>query len=256
MTFRTFKISLDYQHYFALFGLPILTAGVAYLTVQDPAKLFAALLSFDWSQEKPYVYGVLFAMFTMLIGLIKKSIIVPIDPPPSAGAVNDGRAVGIGKSTIIPAPPLRMTRLAFMFASAATLSFMALVTGCTAAQWASFKSAATQFIDYVQTFLQTASIAWALIQPLLGAAAPAANAAYQAALLGCTTALGVMQDALKTGDALSQQPTNLAALIAPVQDACQKLVALINQYRGSTGAQLGETQSTLDVQAQKIWSWK
>lgn len=149
----------------------------------------------------------------------------------------------------------RMLRLFFsgVFAVVSPLAIVASgvsTTGCTQAQWQAFQTDAAQFISYVQTFLQTASVVWSMIVPLLGANAQAAQTAFNDAFVSCTSALGVFQDAIQA--ATSVQNLDLASLMGPVKDACQKLLAVIAQFQMNGAA----SNSVLTKQAQVIWNWK
>jgi hypothetical protein len=136
----------------------------------------------------------------------------------------------------------------------AVIATSASSTGCTQAQWQSFQTNATAFVQYAQTFLQTVMTVWSTISPLLGANLPADQKIFNDAHVACTSAIGVFIDGVQA--AIAANTLNLPALMAPVQDACAKLLAVIAQFQmTATGAGI-DPNSVLQVQATKIWNWK
>ncbi len=127
--------------------------------------------------------------------------------------------------------------------------------GCTAAQWANFVTLATQFATYVLTFLTGAKGAWALILPLLGTDAPAADKAFQKALVTAADAVAALQDAIKVAT-LAQQPSpDLIALMDAVKDAISNVMVIVNQYRAQA-MQVGVSYDALNAHARAIAAWQ
>lgn len=127
--------------------------------------------------------------------------------------------------------------------------------GCTAAQWANFVTVATQFVAYVQTFLQTAAAIWPQIVGLLGSNAPAADAVFKKAYATVTDALGALQQGIAAATIAQQPNPDLAALIQAVQQAVSDLMAVVNQYRATAGG-VAVGQDEMAVQARVIANWR
>lgn len=144
------------------------------------------------------------------------------------------------------------------------LATMTVTTGCAATQqwWDNFqKDPAAQvrsFVQYVQSFAQTASTVWAMVSPLLGANTPQANADFNAAMATLNQTLGVAQDAVQTALAAQQPTLDLNTVFAPVQDAVARVLSVISTWKNTTTASarsIGGAQDTLTHQAGVIARW-
>jgi len=148
------------------------------------------------------------------------------------------------------------------FAPAVGLTALTLVSGvgCTAAQWANFVTIATSFATYVQTFIQAAEMAWAIIVPLLkGDVAGVADRAFRDAKVTLTNAVATMLDAVHVAE-LAQQPTlDLTAMIATIKGAVAKVMQTIAQYqpaKSNMSVALSATLDSLYARARSIAAWR
>ena len=258
MKLGKYTVKFDWQHWALLGGSAAVGALVTYFESIPTAQFISGLQS--WTTAQPLLWGALVAVGGALLTMAKHTFLTEV-PPVSPDSVQRG-TVDVPKPTSFLPPPAnkRVARFVGAIAMAAVVTSAVVVTGssvtaCTPAQWQTFQSDAAMVISYVQTFLQGASAVWAMISPALGPASAVANAAFNVAFTAVTTALAVAQDAIKAANA-AQQPLDMAALLAPIQDAVAKVMAVIAEYQKPSGAALGTASNSLEQMAAKIQAWK
>ncbi len=258
------KINIDWQHIAITAGSAFLGAAVGYLEQQDPVALLG---SFDsWAHAKPLVLGFVYAGIAAVIALAKKSFVQqgPDAPPPVAGkteflprSVPPPPADTPVDGMIFPKPPKTMMRTAF--AVSLVCSALTLVTGCGTTWWANFQkdpvSQVTSFVQTVETFISSANVVWSILAPLLGTNLPAATAAFNDVMVTLHNALGALQDAVHAAVVAQTSNPDFTKFFADVQDAVQRVMAVIAQYRGSS-AHIGGAHDMLVHQADAIATWR
>lgn len=161
-------------------------------------------------------------------------------------------------------PMMKKMKLGLRFAVlCVAMAMTAGCTGCSPAWWQKVQSdpaaAVSQLVDYVQTFLTGAETLWSTIVPFIPAsAAPQAKGVFTNAVATLNGALAVLQDGVRAAAATQQATPDFSALISNVQDAVQRVLAIIAQYQSSPDAGVGAGASYAQVshQAQVIAAWK
>lgn len=127
---------------------------------------------------------------------------------------------------------------------------LACMIGCSAAQWADFKTNPAAYIavyeQTVTTFLSEAEVIFNALLPLLGYNAPAAQSRYNAAVAGVNHALAALNAALKADQDANADPTNLIALQSNVTTSVGDLEQALSDFRMMVGsnANLGAAASS------------
>lgn len=264
MNFKGTTVVWDLQHTLILIGSTIGGAVIGYLESQQPASIIDALQS--WTTAKPLVFGALYAALAALLALAKNTFLVP----PSVGGGGTVTAVtGPGPTlTFVPtpandpkppsAPRIRLTDRFFPVTAVVLALSMttASTTSCSQAAWAAFDKSAQQFVQYVNSLLPEIQSIWSVILLALGTNGGAANAQFTAAFLDLTSALAALTDGLHAVDAVNQPTPNIPQLMAAVQDAFSRVMAVINQYKTAPSSSLGANYDVLDAQAKTVANWK
>lgn len=121
-------------------------------------------------------------------------------------------------------------------------------TGCAALKqwWTNFTqnpiAQIQAFEADVQTFLNILASAWNFIQPFIPAAQlQVATQQYNNAVLDVNNAMGVLQDGVTTAVDAQQTPMpNFDGMVAAVSDAIQKVIGVIDAYKGNAPVVLPE----------------
>ena len=128
-----------------------------------------------------------------------------------------------------------------------------LDTGCTQAQAANILQTIQQDEQYVTDFIQGAEAVWAVISPLLGAqVAPAANAAFAAAIQTATNAQLAGENLVAAAQAANQPLPSITLILADVQAAIPPIVSIIAQYTSAPSSHAGVSLTALQKQAAVI----
>jgi hypothetical protein len=254
MKLGKFTISPDIQHWLLLFGSAVIGAVGTYLSSQSPTSLIQSLQS--WTTAKPILLGALAAAVSAVVLLAKHTFIT--QTPSNPDAVQRGVVAAKAPTSFLP-PVVKRTAVALAFLGTIAMTGAAVggatLTSCTAVQWASFQTTASQFISYVQTYLSAASVIWQMISPMLGQNAAVANKAFDDAFTGVTAACALAQDGIAVANA-AQQPLDLPTLLAPIKNAIAQLEAVITQFQPASGASLGTSSDSLAHMAAKIQAWR
>lgn len=137
MKFRIMKYAVqwDIQHTLVLLGTTIGGAITAFLTSQPSLPMFEALLSFQWKQEQPFVYGAIYASLAALLALAKQTFLTT---PPTVTELPGPMFRAPAKP---PGPPTAARRTLLTVRSLAMfvpVGLLAFVLSCTAAQQATW----------------------------------------------------------------------------------------------------------------------
>jgi hypothetical protein len=109
MKLGKFTLAWDWQHSAVVIGSAAGGAVVNYLETQPVNLLLTALLSFQWSQEKPFVFGSLYAAAAAVLALAKHTFI-SVTPPISPDSVQRG-TVDVPKPTSFLPPAIKRTAM-------------------------------------------------------------------------------------------------------------------------------------------------
>ena len=261
------QISWDIQHSLIMIGSTVGGAVLGYLESQPTTTLIAAFGS--WDTAKPVVFGALSVAIAALISLAKQTFVVPAAPTQgSHGGPQLPKPMTPQPKDSVPPTTMRreiaINRRALrsfvpMGLLCAAMSFVTLTSGCAA--WQKFVDnpvdTAQSLAGYVQTFLQVAGTVFNMILPLLGSAAPQAQADFNTASLGLQTAVGEMIDAAQLVAVGKASQPDLDKATAAVQDAVQRVIILIDALKKQPGVsgKLGAQSDTLGQMGARIQHW-
>jgi len=129
-------------------------------------------------------------------------------------------------------------------------------TACSAQQWQAFEAGVTSFLSYVSTFLPLVQAIWTMILPTLGPKASDANAQFNKAVVDLTNADAVLVDAMHAADAVQAAPPNIAQLVQNVQDAVERIRAIVDQYSPAAAQMVGDQLDAMHSRALTIRRWR
>jgi hypothetical protein len=96
---------------------------------------------------------------------------------------------------------------------------------------------AQEVVSVANTVVADAQVAWPIVYALIPASAqPAAQTAYNNAVLTANSAIMALADAIQAAQAVSQTDPNFTAAIQAVSNAIAQIIAIVNQYTGTTPA--------------------
>jgi hypothetical protein len=123
------------------------------------------------------------------------------------------------------------TRIAIvLLAAAAALG----VAGCKTPAVPQAITAVQLFETGVQVALSTAQVVWAGVMPLLPPAAAAQDQQlFDAAVVVVNDSLSTLNDAITVAQQTQNPNPDFSALSAAVTDALQKVLAIVDQFRGT-----------------------
>jgi hypothetical protein len=123
------------------------------------------------------------------------------------------------------------TRLAVLLLAVATALGIA---GCKTPAVPTAITTVQLFETGVQAALSTAEVVWVGIAPLLPSTTVAqAQPLFDAAVVVVNDALGALNDAITVAEQTQNPSPDFSALSTAVTDALQKVLAIIDQFRGS-----------------------
>lgn len=118
-----------------------------------------------------------------------------------------------------------------------------VLSGCTAAWWATLTSGAGSIMDlvtYVTSFLSGVQALWNTILPLLPQAAQQqASADFNSAVFSVEQTLSALEDALNAAAAAKGPQPDLSALVTSVQKAVDALMAIVERWTGGAATDAG-----------------
>lgn len=150
----------------------------------------------------------------------------------------------------------RLAALAFIASCGGVAT--ATITGC-AVPLASIIAIASNYLTYVNTFVQVAQGIWSVISPLLGnTVAPAANVQFNKAVNDVNAACAALSEAIAAAQIANNPNPNLQALINDCVTAVDEVAAAIAQYQTtpSASANVGANITTLQHMVTVIHRWE
>lgn len=114
------------------------------------------------------------------------------------------------------------------------LAPLALLLRCLPPSVAPTLQSIQGWLGYVTTFVQGAQALWAVILPLLGAKGPQDNEVFQSAIRDVTNGQAAIDEALQAAEAAAQPTPDLSTMIASIQAAVARVVALIDAFETPT----------------------